>query len=93
MTNNTPEFKQGDARGTVHPFKPETTITDKRGFGQRWQVTPRTVDNWIAQGMPHFCLGTRRVRISIEEADRWMREQFATRRRKAHRANSEGEGR
>ncbi len=57
-------------------------ITDKRGYGARWSFSVRHVDNLLAQGMPHLAIGKRRVRIVIAEADAWMREKFATRRRR-----------
>jgi hypothetical protein len=58
-----------------------TEITDKRGFGQRWGFSPRHVDNLLSQGMPHLKIGLRRVRIVVAEADAWMHDRFATRRR------------
>jgi hypothetical protein len=58
-----------------------TNITDKRGYAQRWQFSPRHVDNLIARGLPHLKIGKRRVRILIDEADSWMRQSFGTQRR------------
>jgi len=58
-----------------------TGITDKRGYGRRWLFSPRKVDNLIADGLPHLKIGSRRVRIVIEEADKWMREKYGTQRR------------
>jgi hypothetical protein len=55
-------------------------IVDKRGFAARWKFSPRHVDNFLAQGMPHYKCGLRRVRIVISEADAWMKEKFSTRR-------------
>ena len=70
---------------TPHPAegtdKPAATITDKKGYGARWQSSVRTVDNWIARGLPHLKIGARRVRIDIAEADAWMRSQFSVQRR------------
>jgi hypothetical protein len=57
-------------------------ITDKRGYAQRWQFSPRHVDNLIARGLPHLKIGKRRVRILIDEADSWMRETYGTQCRK-----------
>ena len=57
-----------------------TTIVDKNGFARRWGFSRRTVDNFLAQGLPHLKIGTRRVRIVVAEGDAWMRENFATRR-------------
>ena len=56
-------------------------ITDKKGYGKRWGFSLRQIDNLLRRGMPHLKVGERRVRIIIPEADAWMREQFATRRR------------
>lgn len=66
---------------TATGTKLATDITDKRGFGQRWGFSLRHVDNLLAQGMPHLKIGLRRVRIVVAEADAWMQDQFATRRR------------
>jgi hypothetical protein len=62
-----------------------TNITDKRGYAQRWQFSPRHVDNLMARGLPHLKIGQRRVRILIDEADHWMRETYGTRCRKQFR--------
>ncbi len=61
-------------------FQQTAEITDKKGFGARWRFSTRHVDNFLSQGMPHFAIGKRRVRIVTKEADAWMREKFATRR-------------
>lgn len=61
------------------PTQPDE-ITDKRGYAARWQLSTRTVSNLLAQGLPHCAVGSRRVRIIVLEADRWMREKFGTRR-------------
>jgi hypothetical protein len=58
-----------------------TNITDKRGYAQRWQFSPRHVDNLLARGLPHLKIGKRRVRILIDEADSWMRQTYGTQRR------------
>ena len=56
-------------------------VLDKRGYADRWHFSVRTIDNFLAQGLPHFKIGKRRVRISVPEADAWMREKFAIQRR------------
>ena len=65
-------------------------ITDKRGFAQRWQFSPRMVDNFLKAGLPHLKIGSRRVRIVVTEADSWMLENYGTRRRGPAKANTEG---
>jgi len=56
-------------------------ITDKKGYGSRWQASVRTVDNWLKAGMPHLKIGARRVRIDIPQADQWMHDRFSVQRR------------
>ena len=59
----------------------ESPITDKAGYASRWKFSKRHIDKLLALGLPHLAIGKRRVRISITEADAWMKERFATRRR------------
>lgn len=64
-----------------HPADTQPTeITDKRGYAARWRFSTRHIDNLLAQGMPHFAVGKRRVRINVAEADAWMKERFGQRR-------------
>ena len=67
----------------------QTTICDKRGYGQRWNFSIRKIDDLLAQGLPHLRVGSRRVRIIIAEADRWMIEKFGTQRRAAGKGRRE----
>jgi hypothetical protein len=60
--------------------KPAANVTDKRGYGTRWQFSTRHIDNLLRQGLPHLKIGKRRVRILVDEADAWMKERFGTRR-------------
>jgi hypothetical protein len=61
--------------------KPATNnVTDKRGYGNRWQFSVRHIDNLLRQGLPHLKIGKRRVRILVDEADAWMKERFGARR-------------
>jgi hypothetical protein len=48
-----------------------------------WRFSLRHIDNLLAKGMPHLKIGSRRVRIIIAEADKWMSEQYGTQRRRA----------
>jgi hypothetical protein len=59
-----------------------SVVTDKRGYAKRWHFSIRHIDNLLAKGMPHLKIGSRRVRIIIAEADKWMHEQYGTRRRR-----------
>jgi hypothetical protein len=75
--NREPESQKREAVTGGAPSA-TTNITDKRGYAQRWQFSPRHVDNLIARGLPHLKIGKRRVRILIDEADSWMRETYGT---------------
>ena len=56
---------------------------DKVSFGQRFKVSKRTVDNWIATGCPHLKLSARMVRLPLVEATEWVKERYMTQRRAA----------
>lgn len=49
---------------------------DKVGFGQCFDVSKRTVDDWLAAGLPHFKLSSRCVRIPVVEASEWVRQRY-----------------
>lgn len=57
------------------------TATSKRIFAERYGVSLRTCDGWLADGMPHLKLSARQVRIPIADADQWLRTHFLTQRR------------
>ena len=56
-------------------------ILDKRGYAERWSFSPRTIDNFLREGLPHCRIGKRRVRIFVADADAWMRQKFFCQRR------------
>jgi hypothetical protein len=43
-------------------------------FGNRWGVKKTTVCKWLATGMPHMKFSYRNLKIPVEEADRWLKE-------------------
>ena len=53
----------------------------KRDVAAMVQMSPRSVDNFIAQGCPHLKLGKRRVRFDMAEVRRWLADNFRTQRR------------
>ena len=71
-----PEIAAGDVKSA-------TEVTDKKGFAARWKFSVRHIDNLLAQGLPHYKIGKRRVRIFIAEADAWMKARFGVQRRRA----------
>lgn len=71
--------------GTKSPATALTNdITDKRGYAARWKHSVRAVDDWLAEGLPHLKIGTRRVRIFVPAADQWMHQRFGRQRRKTN---------
>ena len=54
-------------------------------FGERYRMGQRTVWRWIAVGLPHLKLGTRKTRIPIKEGDEWMQNKFLRRRERCRR--------
>ena len=56
---------------------------DKEGFGQQFDVSKRTVDGWLADGLPHLKLSARCVRIPVSEGSDWVKRKFFTQRRTA----------
>jgi hypothetical protein len=66
---------------TAAQLQQDAPVLDKDGFARRWLFSRRYIDSFLAQGLPHCKLGSRRVRIVTSEGDRWMIERFGTRRR------------
>src|SRR5690242_4418132 len=75
-TIKTPE----SASGALNLAANNEPVTDKRGYAKRVKLSPRTIENFLATGMPHWKIGKRRVRIVVSEADAWMRERFGAQR-------------
>lgn len=73
--------KLADSEAGAKPERITYPITDKRGYGTRWGLCVRSVDNLLRQGLPHIKVGARRVRINVDEADAWMKQRYGTQRR------------
>ena len=67
------------------PASPGTPLP--RRFGSKRHaaafasVSTRTVDNWIAEGLPHCKVSPRMVRIDLDELAAWLKEHYGVRRR------------
>lgn len=53
---------------------------DKRGIAEMLDVSVRSVDNFLAEGMPHFKLTARCIRFDVDEVRAWLKERYGTRR-------------
>jgi len=60
---------------TIPPFG------DKRAVAAMLGLSVRTVDNFLANGMPHIKFGARRCRFDMEEVRAWIKEKYGQRRR------------
>jgi len=76
-TQKNPEVATGTKLATIETSSP---VTNKLGFARRWGICLRSVDILLSKGMPHCKVGSRMVRINVEEADKWMNIRFHTAR-------------
>ncbi len=60
---------------TPGPIPPALSLS-KREFARRHSVSPRTVDNWRAQGLPALVIGRRKILLPVDLADAWIRDRF-----------------
>jgi len=49
-------------------------------YGARYGVSKRTVWAWLKIGLPHLKLSARKTRIPVQEADRWVEQNFLRQR-------------
>jgi len=57
-------------------------FADKRTVATMLGMSTRSVDNFLAEGMPHLKLGLRRVRFDLDEVRAWLKEKYGISRRK-----------
>lgn len=67
------------------PVQTPPHFLSKRDLAKLYSLSTRTIDNFLADGLPHLAIGARRVRIEASQAHAWMRERFGTRRLRSHR--------
>ena len=60
---------------------PEIRFATKKDVAKFLQLSVRTIDNLLRQGLPHLKLGKRRCRFDMVEVRQWCKEQFGTQRR------------
>ncbi len=70
-TNGTP------AANIPSPFASKKQVAEFIG------LSVRTVDAYLAQGMPHLKLGARRTRFDLGEVKQWLNDNFHVQRRAA----------
>jgi predicted DNA-binding transcriptional regulator AlpA len=52
----------------------------KRELAKLYQLSTRTIDNFLADGLPHLAIGYRTVRMEEGEARQWITERYEKRR-------------
>jgi predicted DNA-binding transcriptional regulator AlpA len=99
-----PEVATGN--GLAAPHSACEALLSKAGVSALTGMSPRTIDNWLSQGLPHLRIGARRCRFDAVEVKAWLRQKFGhqrfgpdpeaqarlakTREAKARKANSQG---
>jgi len=58
----------------------EFKFGDKFAVAEMLDLCPRSVDNLMAQGMPHLRIGTRRVRFDMAEVRAWAKRHYGVSR-------------
>ncbi|HUZ06564.1 MAG TPA: hypothetical protein VMV89_03665, partial [Candidatus Paceibacterota bacterium] len=52
------------------------TFGSKKDVARMLQMSVRSVDNFLAKGLPHVKISSRRVRFDLPECRLWFKEQF-----------------
>lgn len=63
-------------------------FADKKAIAEMLGMSTRSVDNFLAAGMPHMKFGARCVRFDVDEVRAWLKAQYGHRRREALTAAS-----
>jgi len=71
--DNKPESVAGECKPTVQ-------LLDKPGVARMLRLTPRSINNLMAKGLPHLALGTRRTRFVEADVLAWLQSSCAVRR-------------
>lgn len=83
---DTAENRSGVATN-INENKTETSIIKplvrKLRIAEILTCSPRQVDNYMAQGMPHHKPSSRKVTFDTEEVLMWYKKQFGVQRRKS----------
>jgi predicted DNA-binding transcriptional regulator AlpA len=55
-------------------------LADKRRVAAYANLSVRTIDNLMAEGLPHLKIGRRRVRFDLPEVSTWLRQKYGVAR-------------
>jgi len=81
MGNNIskPEADTGNEKLTANDNP--VTFGTKRDVARMLQMSVRTVDNFLAAGLPHVKISKRRVRFDIPECREWFKRNYGQQRK------------
>lgn len=68
-------MKETEAKSPQQP-----RFLTKRELAKLYSLSTRTIDNFLAQGLPYLAIGRRTVRIEEGEARQWVSERYEKRR-------------
>ena len=47
---------------------------DKKGIAEKFGISVSSVNNYMRQGMPYYKIGSKLVRFSSEDVEKWLTE-------------------
>ena len=71
------------SKTTINAIPPNNAtqpLADKRAIARFANLSPRTIDNLMAEGLPHLKIGRRRVRFDLTEVSIWLRQKYGVAR-------------
>lgn len=70
-------------RNDAAPDQPPQAVNlPKRATAKRHSLSERTIDNFVADGMPVLRISTRKLLFPVEDCDAWIRERFLVARKR-----------
>ncbi len=78
--NDTNILAEGPKGNPLTATEVRPRYTDKHGIAGMLDMSVRSVDNLLAEGMPHIKLTARCIRFDVDEVRAWLKERFGTRR-------------
>jgi hypothetical protein len=83
MTTHTlhPDADAGNFKSSAHDLNTIAPFGSKRDVAAMLKMSVRSVDNFLAAGMPHMKIGKRRCRFDLPVVREWMLTQYGIQRR------------
>ena len=71
-----PKANAGNLKTLAHDSTSPAPFGTKQDVARMLQMSTRTVDSYLAAGLPHLKLGTRRVRFDLATVKAWVLEKY-----------------